>query len=58
MQLSIVIPMYNEAANAPDLLHEIKSALDARLNYEIIVVNDGSQDNTEAVLRGRGLFDR
>lgn len=51
MQLSIVIPMFNEAENAPFLLREIHEALEGRLDYEVIVVDDGSRDNTDQVLR-------
>ncbi len=49
MRLSLVIPCYNEAANLPGLLarcHEVTSALDA----EVIIVNNGSTDDTEVVL--------
>jgi len=42
--------MFNEAENAPGLLAEIAKALDGKLAYEVIAVNDGSTDDTEAVL--------
>jgi len=50
MQLSVVIPMFNEAENAATLLREIGAALDGKLNYEVVVVNDCSTDATEQVL--------
>ena len=50
MVLSIVIPAHNEAANLPQLLQEIHTALSRRDDYEVIVVDDGSSDNTQAVL--------
>ncbi|MEJ2308462.1 MAG: glycosyltransferase family 2 protein [Gammaproteobacteria bacterium] len=50
MQLSVVIPMLNEAENAAHLLEEIQQALEGRLDYEIVVVSDGSQDATEEIL--------
>jgi len=51
MELSIVIPVYNEEENVEPLLNEIKSALEPlRKPYEIIVVDDGSKDQTFDVL--------
>jgi glycosyltransferase involved in cell wall biosynthesis len=46
--LSIVIPLYNAAATLPALHHEI-SALKVNGGHELIIVNDGSRDETEAV---------
>lgn len=48
--LSVVVPMYNEAENAPFVLQTISDALEGQLNYELIVVNDGSSDETQNVL--------
>ena len=51
MELSIVVPVFNEEANVEPLIAEIRSAL-APVNktYEIITVDDGSTDGTFAVL--------
>jgi glycosyltransferase involved in cell wall biosynthesis len=46
--LSIVIPLYNAALTLP-ALHQELSALEVRGGLELIVVNDGSRDETEAV---------
>jgi dolichol-phosphate mannosyltransferase len=47
MNLSIVIPMYNEAENVEATLSRVDEALSPfRGTYEIIAVNDGSIDNT------------
>jgi glycosyltransferase involved in cell wall biosynthesis len=45
--LSIVIPLYNEQNNVPVLVEKVSDAM-ARLElpYELILVNDGSSDNT------------
>ena len=42
---SVVIPLYNEAENVPNLQREITAALAGR-NYELILVDDGSTDAT------------
>ncbi len=48
--LSVVIPAHNEAANLPQLLQEIHAALSRQATYEVIVVDDGSSDDTLKVL--------
>ena len=48
LDLSVVIPVRNEAANIAPLVGEIRAALDGRLDYEIVYVDDGSSDGTVA----------
>ena len=51
MDLSIVIPMFNEAENAESTLNRVEEALASFAGtYEIIAVNDGSLDNTLEIL--------
>jgi dolichol-phosphate mannosyltransferase len=50
VDISIVVPVRNEAGNVAPLIAEIAAALDGRWPYEIIYVNDGSTDATPAVL--------
>jgi len=50
-ELSVVIPARNEAGNLPVLFDEIRRALDGRLPFEIVCVDDGSDDGTPAELR-------
>ena len=46
MELSIVIPVHNEADNLEPLVAEIEHALDRRWDYEIVYIDDGSTDDT------------
>ena len=51
MDLSIVISLFNEAESIPELVSWIGSALASeRLKYEIIMVDDGSTDNSWQVI--------
>jgi dolichyl-phosphate beta-glucosyltransferase len=50
---SIVIPAYNEAKRIPHTLDEVLAFIEAQSwDAEVIVVNDGSTDDTAAVVRG------
>ena len=51
MELSVVIPVFNEVESIARLIDEICVQLDGRLDYEIIVVDDGSTDSTPGVLQ-------
>jgi len=51
-ELSVVIPVRNEAENIAPLVTEIAAALIAGPAYEIIYVDDGSTDDTAARVRG------
>lgn len=48
--LSIVVPLYNAAATLPILIQELE-LLSLPGGLEIILVNDGSRDETEAIVR-------
>ncbi len=48
MDLSVVIPVRNEAENVAPLVAEIRAALDPLCVFEIIYVDDGSTDATAA----------
>ena len=49
--VSVVVPVRNEAGNVAPLVAEIAAALEGRWRYEVVYVNDGSSDGTEAELR-------
>lgn len=60
MDFSVVIPARNESENIEPLAGEIRAALDGRYDYELIYVDDGSDDDTLARLQAikRGGFER
>jgi undecaprenyl-phosphate 4-deoxy-4-formamido-L-arabinose transferase len=50
-EVSVVIPVYNEEAGLANLFARLYPAMDALgLPYEVIFVNDGSRDNSVAIL--------
>ena len=52
MSFSVVIPFFNEEDNAETLLDEIDVNLkEINDDYEIILINDASTDNTYDVLK-------
>jgi len=48
--ISLIIPLYNEAESVAPLLDEIVRTLSGKIEYEIITVDDGSKDDTVGVL--------
>lgn len=53
-KLSIIIPVYNEEAGLAALFERLYPALDALGRpYEVIFIDDGSQDRSVAALRGQ-----
>ncbi|MCD6384483.1 glycosyltransferase [Candidatus Sumerlaeota bacterium] len=51
IEVSIIVPVYNEEGSLRPLYDELKQAIQQiDRNSEIIFVNDGSKDNSEAVL--------
>jgi glycosyltransferase involved in cell wall biosynthesis len=59
MDLSIIVPIYNEEKNIPDLHAAISAALAGLpLEYEVILVDDGSMDNSFPLLKKIALEDR
>lgn len=47
MNLSVVIPVYNEASNIREILKRVQ---DTNLAQEIVIVDDGSKDGTREIL--------
>ncbi len=56
LSLSVVIPAFNEEGAVRETIEEIQSALDpSGVPYEVIVVDDGSEDNTRAEAEATGV---
>ncbi|OYD42188.1 glycosyltransferase family 2 protein [Sphingobacterium cellulitidis] len=52
MDISVVIPLYNEEESLPELSAWIKRVMDANnFSYEIVMVDDGSKDNSWKVIK-------
>lgn len=49
--VSVVVPVRNEANNIAPLVDEIAAALETQWPFEVVYVNDGSTDGTEAELQ-------
>jgi glycosyltransferase involved in cell wall biosynthesis len=48
LSLSIVVPAYNESTNLTKFVTALKEVLvSITPRYEILIINDGSKDNTE-----------
>ena len=52
MDISLVIPLYNEAESLPELEAWIRRVIEEHgFSYEIIFINDGSTDQSWQVIR-------
>ena len=52
MDISVVIPLYNEAESLPELAAWIERVMnDHDFSYEVIFVDDGSTDDSWATIR-------
>src|SRR5690606_21137778 len=50
--LSVVVPVYNSAAIVPEIVKHLRSILDEiGESYELVLVDDGSADNSWAAIR-------
>ena len=58
MNLSLVIPLLNEAESLPELYNLIKCEVDKNnLSYEIIFIDDGSDDNSWEIIKNLNTQD-
>ena len=59
MILSIIIPVYNEERTVIEILKKIKNNSSSLFKYEIIVIDDGSTDQSKKLLENnKHLFDK
>ncbi len=56
-KISVVVPAFNEADNLPLLKDRLTRALSQFDDYEILIVDDGSQDRTVKILRDYAAAD-
>lgn len=58
MDLSVILPVYNEKKNLPILYTQLKEVLETlNCSYEIIMVDDGSKDGSDEILKDLALKD-
>ncbi|SHK11069.1 glycosyltransferase family 2 protein [Hymenobacter psychrotolerans] len=58
MDLSVIIPIYNEESNIPALYDRLREVLDPMgLRYEFIFINDGSRDKSLQLVQTLALRD-
>jgi len=59
LDLSVVIPVYNEEENLPLLWPELRGVLETMgLSFEVVFVDDGSGDRSAEIIRGLRETDR
>ena len=52
MEISVVVPLYNEAESLPELAAWIKRVMDEHgFSYEVLMINDGSTDESWQVIK-------
>lgn len=54
MKVILALPAYNEQQDLPGLLDRIDNALKSWADYRVLVVDDGSTDNTAQIVRDAG----
>lgn len=51
MKISVIVPAFNEAVNIPFLVEEFDKFIKKQKNYEVILVDDGSEDGTSEIAK-------
>lgn len=58
VEISVVVPVYNETGNLPELHRRLRASLDAiGRAYELLLIDDGSTDDTWSVIAGLAADD-
>jgi polyisoprenyl-phosphate glycosyltransferase len=60
IELSVIIPVYNEEDVLPKLFPELAAAFDSWVNgkWEVVFIDDGSGDQTALLIAGRNAIDQ
>jgi glycosyltransferase involved in cell wall biosynthesis len=59
IRVSVIVPAYNEAATIIAVLREVRAQKVEGVEFEVIVIDDGSKDNTIALLeQDPSLYDK
>jgi glycosyltransferase involved in cell wall biosynthesis len=59
IKLSVIVPAFNEEKTIISVLERVRATQVPSVNYEVIVVDDGSKDRTAELLKARPhLYDR
>lgn len=56
MTITVLLPAYNEEKDLPGLLERLDQALNSIGGYQVLVVDDGSQDTTAEIVRAAQKF--
>ena len=57
--ISILIPSFNEQKTILNVLNRISKTMDSSINYEVVIINDGSTDNTLKLLeQNKNLYNQ
>ncbi|MBN2368843.1 glycosyltransferase family 2 protein [Candidatus Woesearchaeota archaeon] len=52
MELSVIVPCYNEEKNIPLIVERFKKILPKKIKAELVLVDNGSVDNSNKVIKG------
>ena len=58
LDISIIVPIFNEEGSINELYNELSSSIPHNLDYEIIFINDGSQDDSSKKIQSIILKDK
>ena len=59
IKISIIVPVYNEKNTVIEILKKVKKQKISKINFEIIVVNDGSNDGSfELIKENKQYYDK
>lgn len=57
MELTVIVPVRDEAGNLKPLMEEIHAALDGVMDYEVVFIDDGSRDGSRAEIAAMAKSD-